>query len=95
MRPFSALDPLDPQEAAGRAAHSAGARQEDDLSVVSHDLDEALKLGDKVTILEGGRIVQSGTGPGHRERAGRRLRRGVRAPREPAHRHQGRALAGC
>jgi glycine betaine/proline transport system ATP-binding protein len=25
---------------------------------VSHDLDEALKLGDKVTILEGGRIVQ-------------------------------------
>jgi glycine betaine/proline transport system ATP-binding protein len=29
---------------------------------VSHDLDEALKLGDKVTILEGGRIVQTGTG---------------------------------
>ena len=29
---------------------------------MSHDLDEALKLGDKVTILEGGRIVQIGTG---------------------------------
>ena len=28
---------------------------------VSHDLDEALKLGDKVSILEGGRIVQTGT----------------------------------
>jgi ABC-type proline/glycine betaine transport system ATPase subunit len=27
-----------------------------------HDLDEALKLGDKVTILESGRIVQTGTG---------------------------------
>jgi hypothetical protein len=31
-------------------------------SVVSHDLDEALKLGDKVTIMEGGRSVQTGTG---------------------------------
>jgi glycine betaine/proline transport system ATP-binding protein len=29
---------------------------------VSHDLDEALKLGDRVMILEGGRIVQTGTG---------------------------------
>ncbi len=29
---------------------------------VSHDLDEALKLGDKATILEGGHIVQTGTG---------------------------------
>jgi glycine betaine/proline transport system ATP-binding protein len=28
---------------------------------VSHDLDEALKLGDHITILEGGRIVQTGT----------------------------------
>jgi len=29
---------------------------------VSHDLDEALKLGHQVTIPEGGRIVQTGTG---------------------------------
>src|SRR5882757_3004955 len=28
---------------------------------VSHDLDEALKLGDHITILEGGHIVQTGT----------------------------------
>jgi glycine betaine/proline transport system ATP-binding protein len=28
---------------------------------VSHDLDEALKLGDRISILEGGRIVQTGT----------------------------------
>jgi glycine betaine/proline transport system ATP-binding protein len=27
---------------------------------VSHDLDEAFKLGDKIVIMEGGRIVQSG-----------------------------------
>jgi glycine betaine/proline transport system ATP-binding protein len=28
---------------------------------VSHDLDEALKLGDHISMLEGGRIVQTGT----------------------------------
>jgi glycine betaine/proline transport system ATP-binding protein len=28
---------------------------------VSHDLDEALKLGDQISIMEGGRIVQTGT----------------------------------
>ena len=27
---------------------------------VSHDLDEAIKLGDRIAIMEGGRIVQSG-----------------------------------
>jgi glycine betaine/proline transport system ATP-binding protein len=28
---------------------------------VSHDLEEALKIGNRITIMEGGRIVQSGT----------------------------------
>jgi len=28
---------------------------------VSHDLDEAFKLGDRIAIMEGGRIVQCGT----------------------------------
>ena len=27
---------------------------------VSHDLEEALKIGNRITIMEGGRIVQSG-----------------------------------
>ena len=58
--PFSALDPL------------IRAKLQDDLlelqqSVhktilfVSHDLDEAFKLGDQLTLLEGGRVVQTGT----------------------------------
>ena len=38
------------------------ARVKKTILFVSHDLDEALKLGDKVTILEGGHIVQTGTG---------------------------------
>jgi glycine betaine/proline transport system ATP-binding protein len=58
--PFSALDPL------------IRARLQDELIelqqelrrtivFVSHDLDEAFKLGDRIAIMEGGRIVQQGT----------------------------------
>lgn len=58
--PFSALDPLirtrlqdeliDLQKTLRRT-----------IIFVSHDLDEAFKLGDRIAILEGGRIVQCGT----------------------------------
>ncbi len=58
--PFSALDPLirthlqdelvELQKKLGRT-----------IVFVSHDLDEAFKLGDRIAILEGGRIVQCGT----------------------------------
>lgn len=58
--PFSALDPL------------IRTRLQDELITlqrqlkrtilfVSHDLDEAFKLGDRIAIMEGGRIVQLGT----------------------------------
>ncbi len=58
--PFSALDPL------------IRARLQDDLLAlqstlkrtiifVSHDLDEAFKIGDRIAIMEGGRIVQAGS----------------------------------
>lgn len=58
--PFSALDPLirtrlqdellDLQERLQRT-----------IIFVSHDLDEAFKLGDRIAIMEGGRIIQCGT----------------------------------
>ena len=58
--PFSALDPLirtrlqdeliDLQKKLART-----------IIFVSHDLDEAFKLGDRIAIMEGGRIVQVGT----------------------------------
>ena len=58
--PFSALDPLirthlqdellDLQKKLDRT-----------IIFVSHDLDEAFKLGDRIAIMEGGRIVQCGT----------------------------------
>ena len=58
--PFSALDPL----IRGKLQDELLALQErvkKTILFVSHDLDEALKLGDHITILEGGRIVQTGT----------------------------------
>ena len=60
--PFSALDPLirtrlqdellDLQSRLGRT-----------IIFVSHDLDEAFKIGNRIAIMEGGRIVQAGTPP--------------------------------
>ena len=58
--PFSALDPL----IRAKLQNELLALQEQvrkTILFVSHDLDEALKLGDRVTLLEGGRIIQSGT----------------------------------
>ncbi len=58
--PFSALDPLirtrlqdellELQKKRGRT-----------IIFVSHDLDEAFKIGNRIAIMEGGRIVQCGT----------------------------------
>jgi glycine betaine/proline transport system ATP-binding protein len=59
--PFSALDPLIRRKLQDELL-ALQERVKKTILFVSHDLDEALKLGDKVTILEGGRIVQSGTG---------------------------------
>ena len=59
--PFSALDPLIRRKLQDELL-ALQERVRKTIFFVSHDLDEALKLGDKVTILEGGRIVQTGTG---------------------------------
>jgi glycine betaine/proline transport system ATP-binding protein len=57
--PFSALDPL----IRNRLQDELLALQEKmhcTIVFVSHDLEEAVKLGNTITIMEGGRIVQSG-----------------------------------
>jgi glycine betaine/proline transport system ATP-binding protein len=59
--PFSALDPLIRRKLQDELL-ALQDRVKKTILFVSHDLDEALKLGDQVTILEGGRIVQTGTG---------------------------------
>ena len=59
--PFSALDPLIRAKLQDELL-DLQERVQKTILFVSHDLDEALKIGDQVTILEGGRIIQSGTG---------------------------------
>jgi glycine betaine/proline transport system ATP-binding protein len=58
--PFSALDPL----IRGKLQDELLTLQErvkKTILFVSHDLDEALRLGDRITILQNGRIIQTGT----------------------------------
>ncbi len=57
--PFSALDPLIRARLQDELL-ALQARMGVTIVFVSHDLEEAVKLGDTITILEGGRIVQSG-----------------------------------
>jgi glycine betaine/proline transport system ATP-binding protein len=59
--PFSALDPLIRRKLQDELL-VLQERVKKTILFVSHDLDEALKLGDKISILEGGRIVQTGSG---------------------------------
>ena len=58
--PFSALDPLIRGKLQDELL-ALQARVKKTILFVSHDMDEALRLGDRITILEGGRIVQTGT----------------------------------
>ena len=67
--PFSALDPL----IRTKLQDELLALQKEvrkTIIFVSHDLDEALKLGNQIAILEGGRIIQIGLAGGHRAASG-------------------------
>jgi len=57
---FSALDPLIRTEMQDELLKL---QEEDQRTIVfiSHDLDEALRIGDRIAIMEGGRVVQVGT----------------------------------
>jgi len=57
--PFSALDPLIRSRLQDELLELQ-ARLHKTILFVSHDLDEALKLGDRISIMEGGRIIQTG-----------------------------------
>ncbi len=59
--PFSALDPLirrDMQNEVIRLHHEVGKT----MVFITHDLSEALKLGDRILIMRDGKMVQTGTG---------------------------------
>ena len=58
--PFSALDPLIRTRLQDELLELQ-ARLKRTILFVSHDLDEAFKLGNRIAILEGGRMIQCGT----------------------------------
>ena len=58
--PFSALDPLIRTKLQDELLQLQKSIKKT-IVFVSHDLEEALKIGSRITIMEGGRIVQSGT----------------------------------
>ena len=58
--PFSALDPLIRNHLQDELL-TLQAKLKRTIIFVSHDLDEAFKIGNRIAIMEGGRIVQCGT----------------------------------
>src|SRR5580692_8518289 len=58
--PFSALDPLIRGKLQGELL-ALQERVKKTILFVSHDLDEALRLGDHISILQNGRIIQTGS----------------------------------
>jgi glycine betaine/proline transport system ATP-binding protein len=58
--PFSALDPLIRGKLQDELL-TLQARVKKTILFVSHDLDEALRLGDRISILRNGRIIQTGS----------------------------------
>ena len=58
--PFSALDPLIRTRLQDELLELQAKRGRT-IIFVSHDLDEAFKIGNRIAIMEGGRIVQAGT----------------------------------
>lgn len=58
--PFSALDPLIRSHLQDELLELQ-AKTQRTIIFVSHDLDEAFKLGNRIALMEGGRIVQIGT----------------------------------
>ncbi|MEN8198473.1 MAG: glycine betaine/L-proline ABC transporter ATP-binding protein ProV [Thermodesulfobacteriota bacterium] len=57
---FSALDPLIRTEMQDELLRLQK-RDKRTIVFISHDLDEALRIGDRIAIMEGGRVVQVGT----------------------------------
>ena len=81
--PFSALDPLIRTKLQDELMELQE-RLKKTIIFVSHDLEEALKIGNRITIMEGGHIVQSGAPEEIVLRAGQRLCARVHRQREPA-----------
>ncbi len=70
---FSALDPLIRTEMQDELL-KLQAKAKRTIVFISHDLDEAMRIGDRIAIMEGGRVVQVGTPDEIVPKSRRRLR---------------------
>ena len=91
--PFSALDPLIREHLQDELIELQRALQKT-IVFVSHDLDEALKIGTRIAIMEAGKVVQFGVPEDIVTQAGQRLCAPVRRLDEPA-RPCSRAACSC
>jgi glycine betaine/proline transport system ATP-binding protein len=80
--PFSALDPLIRTKLQDELLDLQRDLKRT-IIFVSHDLDEAFKIGNRIAIMEGGRIVQCGTPRDIFSAPAKRLRGGIRGQHEP------------
>ncbi|WP_240375466.1 ABC transporter ATP-binding protein [Bacillus piscicola] len=58
--PFSALDPIS-REQLQKDIHQLQADIKKTIVFVTHDIDEALQLGDRICLMDDGKIIQTGT----------------------------------
>ena len=58
--PFSALDPLIRRQLQNEFMHLASGLNKTTV-FITHDLDEAVRIGDRIAIMRDGRVVQTGT----------------------------------
>ncbi len=94
---FSALDPLIRSQMQDQLM-ALQARLQKTIVFITHDLDEALRLGDRIAILKDGIVCQIGTTGGDPAQSGRRLCPRLRQGREPrpcAHRRRGDEAAAA
>jgi len=78
---FSALDPLIRSQLQGELL-ALQATLGKTVVFITHDLDEALRIGNRIAILKDGALVQVGHARGHPAAPGRRLCGGLRARRQ-------------
>ena len=74
--PFSALDPLIRRRLQEQFM-SLSAKLNKTTVFITHDLDEAIRIGARIAIMNDGRIVQTGHARGDRHQAGQRLCEGL------------------
>ena len=92
---FSALDPLIRRDMQDQLLELQQ-RLKKTIVFITHDLNEAMRLGDRIAVMRDGRIVQIGTAEDILVRPGRRLRRLLHPGRRPlAGAHRGARHGGA